>query len=504
MVRDCKIVVYLAISNHKYAKIVIPQILAQKSVDSLILLMRHDDTYTKGYLQTVAIEYGDKITISQLNVNKSFNQSVTDFLRKTKHTNQDLCLYFADKICFIDNKCIETLSEFVINNPEYELICPAVVNTDRTTYIYQVTNHLKPYLLWRWDTEYFDTFTIKDAKPEFRKQIHESFLDEAESKGVENMKFEYYIPTSKETKHKYAFASRGDTFANHFKEMDSVFSAICGNSICSWFSDDKYLDYLEKTAILSRYQALNSKIESHHKQYNCDDDVSNFDMGFPLGSLFISDNDEINIAISSHVSTVQKTLPVLLKSLEEAAVQKERILVVVGGSPKEYLERKNGILYSYVQHNSYDHNALIDIAEKGFGGDRWFVMHDTAKVGQNFMTKIAAFGHKANYVSVFKEGWLNMGLFSKKAIQEMRPYILQLKNCNKMQAILSEKMYSRMTDSAYFDISDNINFVYFGDVYGDGVDRQTLYIESLDLYKFQSYHYYSESTKQLVDSWLVK
>lgn len=505
MVRDYKVVVYLAISSHKYAKIVIPQILAQKAVDSLILLTRPEDTYTKGYLQTIAIEHGDKISINSLSTNKNFNQSIVDFFKKTKHNIQELCFYFSDRICFIENNCVETLSEFLITNPEYELVCPATVNTDRTTYIYQVTNHLQPYLLWRWNTDYFDAFTIKDAKPEFRKQIHESFLDEAESRGLEFMKFGYYTPTSKESIQKHAFISFGDVFSNHFKDGHKLFSSICGNTICSWFSDDKQLDYMEQTTLLKRYQELDNKIKSNQNQAECIDDISKFDIGFPLGSLFESDDaNEINIAISSHISTIQKTLPVLLKSLEDASINKEKILVVVGGSPKEYLERKNGVLYSYVEHNSYDHNALIDIAEKGFGGDRWFAMHDTAKVGQQFKSKLVAFGHKSNYISIFKEGWLNMGLFSKKAIREMRPYILQLKNCNKMQAILSEKMYNRMIDSTHYDVSDNINFVYYGDVYGDGIDRQTLYIESLDLYKFQSYHYYSASTKQTVDEWLVK
>lgn len=284
-----------------------------------------------------------------------------------------------------------------------------------------------------------------------------------------------------------------DVFASHFKSNQFNFfqvgakkqfhSAIVGSALCVFFANEKHKLALESINLLSQYQTLGEKIYSVHDSTIASivhDDISEMDIGLPTGALFDTGKDGfyLKIAISSHVSTKQKTLPILLKSLAEAQIDEADILIVIGGSPKEYIERKHGILHSYVTHNSYDHNALIDIVEKDWGGDWWWIMHDTIKVGPKFKDKVLAFGAKANYISALRYGWLNMGLFSRKAINDMRGYILQLKNCNKMQAILSEKLYPRMSDSLYYDIVEKIDFPYLGDVYGDGVERQVMYMPS--------------------------
>jgi len=518
MVQDYKIKVYLAVTSHKYAKIVTSQILSQSCVDNLVLLVKSEDSYTKGFVQTAATEHDGKIEIVNLPNSKNLESSISEYFHTIQHKKNDICVYLGDYICFLAPDCIEELSKFTIDNPEYEMIYPSAVNTERTTYIFQITNHLKPKLLWRWNSDYLDDYSFKNTPLEFHIEVHESFIEEAESIGLSKFKFGHYTLNPREVKPKHAFAMSGDTFNSHFKSLKSNFfqtpekhivSAFCGRALCSWFTNGRHKIALESSDLLSKYQKLGQIIYSSNyqsKYSTAKDDISEFDTGLTLGAMFGETHNhfEIKFAISSHISTQHKTLPVLLKSLSEAQIDNENVLVVIGGSPKEYIERKNGVLHSYVTHNSFDHNAIIDIVEKDWGGDWWFIMHDTTKAGLKFQERLLNIGPKASHVAALKEGWLNMGLFSKEALRDMSGYILQLKNCNKMQAILSEKLYTRMSDCAYFDVVEQINFPYYGDIYGDGVERQVMHMPTIDLYKFQSFHYHSESTKKIIDEWVMR
>jgi hypothetical protein len=102
-----------------------------------------------------------------------------------------------------------------------------------------------------------------------------------------------------------------------------------------------------------------------------------------------------------------------------------------------------------------------------------------------------------------EEGWLNMGLFSKDFIEKNKNYILSLKNCNKMQAILSEQMYSRMGDPSFINSRARTQLKGKTDVYNDGVERLIIYFADLDLYKYQSFHYNSENTRLLKEKYLL-
>jgi len=515
MVQGHKILVHLTVSSHKYAKIIVPQILSQECVDSLVLLVSSDDSYTKGYLQTVSIEHGSKVQIVHLNKSQPADSSVLEYFKSKKFHKDDVCVYFASQICFIAPDCIEELSKFAIDNPEYELVYPAAVNTERTTYIFQVTSHLKPRLLWRWDTAYLDEFSFKNTQPSFHIEAHESFLKEASEDGLDCFKFGVYTLSGTEVVPNHAFAMMGEVSNSHFKLKYNFFrsdkhflSAITGKALCSWFANPVHKKSLDNTDLLSKYQDLGQAVYLNTEQDSnkVNDDISEVDTGFHL-SAFLNKKKEsfdIKFAISSHVSTQKKTLPVLLKSMVEANIDKENILVVVGGAEEQHIERKNGILYSYVTHNSFDHNSIIDVVEKDWGGEWWFFLHDTTKAGLKFKEKLLKIGPKANHVAALKDGWLNMGLFSQDALRSMKNYILQLKNCNKMQAILSEKLYTRMSDYTYYDIVEQINFPYYGDIYGDGIDRQVMHMPTIDLYKFQSFHYHSEATKKVIDEWVIK
>ena len=61
MVQGHTVVVYLAVTNHKIAKTVIPQILKQSGADSVVLLVGSEDTYVKGVIHSATFEHGDNL-----------------------------------------------------------------------------------------------------------------------------------------------------------------------------------------------------------------------------------------------------------------------------------------------------------------------------------------------------------------------------------------------------------------------------------------------------------
>ena len=93
-----------------------------------------------------------------------------------------------------------------------------------------------------------------------------------------------------------------------------------------------------------------------------------------------------------------------------------------------------------------------------------------------------------------------MGVFSNKFIYENKKYILSLRNCDKMQAILSEKMYPRLASSFHLNSKKDYDLQTTFDVYGDGIERSVVYFPEVDLYKYQTYYHNSEISIALFES----
>jgi hypothetical protein len=127
-------------------------------------------------------------------------------------------------------------------------------------------------------------------------------------------------------------------------------------------------------------------------------------------------------------------------------------------------------------------------------------LHDTTEVGSNFLNLIAKRGCTHDHIAIGDEGWLNMGLFSLKFITECKNYILSLKNCSKLRAILSERVYPKLTESSSYCGRHGFSFLAHRDVYGDGVIRRVIYYPEIDLYKYQSFYIEKKETLEYLRS----
>ena len=198
--------------------------------------------------------------------------------------------------------------------------------------------------------------------------------------------------------------------------------------------------------------------------------------------------DNFKIVISSHINSYQKIAPIFIESLFRGGLSPKQILLVIGGN--EY--KSNSLFLDcetvFVEHNSYDHTGLIEILESNHSSDYWFSSHDTCIAGNNFVSFLNNYKPKKDYVSMTDMGWLNMGLFKNTYLERNRKYILSLKNCSKIRAILSERVFTRLEDFDYFVPDYNcIRTLENENIYKDDKKRNVLYFKGLDFYKYQSY-----------------
>lgn len=187
--------------------------------------------------------------------------------------------------------------------------------------------------------------------------------------------------------------------------------------------------------------------------------------------------------ISSHVSTYDKCALRLKKSFQDNEIPDENIFTVVAGN--DYKSIQGNLIVT--NHNSFDHNAIIEILECNLKSKYWFVTHDTCEAGSEFFNKISKICIKHHYTSITEMAWLNMGLFSQKFILENSNYIKSLKNCNKRRAILSERVFSKLGDFGSFGKQSEVQIIKDCKIYNDGKNRNTLYFPFMDYYKFQSF-----------------
>lgn len=198
--------------------------------------------------------------------------------------------------------------------------------------------------------------------------------------------------------------------------------------------------------------------------------------------------DNFKIVISSHIKSYQKTATTFINSLTRNNLNTKNILLVVGGNEVRYESTFLNCQTIFVDHNSFDHTGLIEILEGNHKSDYWFSSHDTCISGPKFIDFLSSYKPKKDYVSMTDMGWLNMGLFKSSYLERNKQYILSLKNCSKIRAILSERIFTRLEDYDFFIKDyDCIRSLENENIYNDDKKRNVLYFKGLDFYKYQSY-----------------
>lgn len=135
----------------------------------------------------------------------------------------------------------------------------------------------------------------------------------------------------------------------------------------------------------------------------------------------------IHIAISSTMSHARSSLPILIPSLIEAGVKTQWIHIFIGGYKSFATAKKKDIRYYFVDHNSFDYTALITITEMGLlMPDYWFLLHDTCRVGPNFLRLIRMFSGRPDKIALKHFPSMNIGLYSSTYLYSKKEEILKI------------------------------------------------------------------------------
>ncbi len=484
-----------------------------KLINKLIIIVNSKDP---------TLDFKLKILKHQINLDIEFipyskiaNKNTFEFLNNNFNQNKNY-LFVSGYISYFENNFLNSLSKEIESDKSY-IYFPQILNTERVFYIHQIMGLHKSYTNGRWSNDYIDSELLLDFNnwdKDVLLKINKKYITIIKLNILERLKFNKYYFLTNELLPLYCFTWNGTLLKNNnFQNSQKV---MLGNCICSLFCRDSLeFENYKTSGLIQRYsECLSIPKEESYKQLEFDYEykreqlIFDFDVDEEISlenklkKLFNSISNktiEIKFVINTYINQNKYIYDKLINGLISNNIDPKNIYLVIGGSTEEKTEIIHSVNYHYVKHNSFDHTGLIDIIDKGLQSDFWFIMHDTCSVGPNFYTKLL----KKSFLDhnpLLEEGWLNMGVFSNKFIYENKKYILSLRNCDKMQAILSEKMYPRLASSFHLNSKKDYDLQTTFDVYGDGIERSVVYFPEVDLYKYQTYYHNSEISIALFES----
>ena len=221
--------------------------------------------------------------------------------------------------------------------------------------------------------------------------------------------------------------------------------------------------------------------------------------------------------ISSNINYYKNTYLPIVKSLLDAGISRQDILMVVGGSSEDtILNNSLDIQIVPVLYNSFDLTGLIYVSENSekFLDSNYFLLHDTCLVGPNFK-KLAEQINVNDPIKTLREDMsMNIGMYSLQTLIENKNSLDKLKYYPKTaedlqhikqifvvyediifklygeycyknnytgveyEMITIAKLKNRFTDTHYQD--------YFDTLENSKIERQMGHSKLLDFYKLKA------------------
>lgn len=206
----------------------------------------------------------------------------------------------------------------------------------------------------------------------------------------------------------------------------------------------------------------------------------------------------IKIAIATNKNFYEKTLPIIIPSLLSAGIEKEDIHIFNAGFYEYKREIIDSITYHYLNHNSYEYSALIEISEKEIKSDYWFLIHDTCKVGTKFKELLYNIpSDEPVKIALKSKPSMSMGLYKYEYLLTLRNQLLSIKNTDyseekmlhwKRWGVPNEDFILWMTSPlpTIYNNMDSWSVIDNDNWYDTNTIRRTEYYPSLDLYKNKS------------------
>lgn len=172
MYKNYKVVVNTAAGRRRYMQYLIPFILSSKCVDRYDIWINTHNEADIEFFKRVAEKYPIVNLVWQPDGIVNGNASINAFYKACVEPNT---IYFKldDDIIWMETGLIERMAEFRINNPEYFLVSPLVINNSLSTYLLQLDGKLKLDAYYNSDSSH----PILWKSGEFAFELHRWFIE---------------------------------------------------------------------------------------------------------------------------------------------------------------------------------------------------------------------------------------------------------------------------------------------------------------------------------------
>ena len=182
MYQNYKVVVNTAAGRRRYMQYLIPYVLSSNIVDRYDLWINTHNGADIEFFKQLASIYPKINLVWQPDGWVNGNASINAFYKQC--IDEDT-IYFKldDDIIWMEDDAIEKMVKFRVDNPQYLLVSPLVINNAQSTYLLQVCDRLK---LNRYYNSAADN-NILWRSGEFASQLHQWFLKKIENKSFNEL-----------------------------------------------------------------------------------------------------------------------------------------------------------------------------------------------------------------------------------------------------------------------------------------------------------------------------
>ena len=172
MYQEYKVIVNTAAGRRRYMQYLIPQVLACDIVDRYDLWLNTTNKQDLEFFRIMAKKYPKINLVWQPDGVINGNKSINAFYKQCIDEN---AIYFKldDDIVWMEDHLIENMIRFRVDNPEFFLVSPLVINNSLSTYLFQIYGKL--HLSYYCNSDPYSDVLWRSGK--FAADLHEWFLE---------------------------------------------------------------------------------------------------------------------------------------------------------------------------------------------------------------------------------------------------------------------------------------------------------------------------------------
>lgn len=180
-------------------------------------------------------------------------------------------------------------------------------------------------------------------------------------------------------------------------------------------------------------------------------------------------NSSRKLIINSNKNYFKKTTPKLIEQLLNYGIEREEIILMVGGYEKTEKREFLGIKTYLLDNNTIDYTAFIGIIELELTNriDFFFYLHDTTEINSkkfyNIFYKYPIKKGRSYSIAKNRKG-MNIGFYSKETLLFNKEFILKIKNTKpSSKALQNSKSLGVVLEDAIFNndlLNKRIFFIY--------------------------------------------